>query len=698
MSAASPYHGTQSSSYGSRDGPRAKCDQVMLEALAKTVEVILQSRSSTDSSPSSPPNSRFNLRLPVLPQVREMVDRWKGGALHVPMRIDVSFQSPSPEQDPILLERWCLQYHTRKSPQREEGYHEVSEDLHPHNNLHQLRHVCKRIVVWLRTLYSASRLLPATGLCAKLDANRRSFHEGVPPVPSIGFSIYAVSSEESTAQPDDVKSLLAQHGFRYFAHPSIVSTPYGELTLSCTYIPFESLPKVALESRRNPRAIPVSQPTSRQLSQTSSPLHAIHPQSVPAHHHYLQPHDRLGPSYGGVDSGFGMTGTYATTSQYPQHAFPRSFKSSTMTSPHSLTRRHSQEASASKEHHTRPLYRHDSDTGVTSATLNSREMSSSSQQQPPKRIMSGLSLAMMNSASNNMTSQEAEITTSKPTLSGTELGEISQEHHRAALHEPPPVLPPHPQHQEQPDYGYAYNNHIPWQRIHPSNSHATNLDAQGGNTPMDDPTKAISGATTAPSLNPSTSTPPTPGLVFGPGSYKSSKDAIHGLSVTPPFPHRTVGFDGPAPVVPPLASQNQHQAVIHREPSLEHLRSSPFQQSAVFGSSLGLGGPSAAAATMIDAATSSALGSLGLMAGNFSSSTLQPNFLDEMEEMPFALDSNDDIFTSRSQSKLAGSEYLQKSVTSSRLKMFDSSVPDNTTTADLAQQLADLKSFGQSIH
>lgn len=76
--------------------------------------------------------------------------------MHVPLRLDIYYEHGDRRE---LLERWCLQYTPSAS------VHFASECVNP-DPIVQLRHVCKKIVIWLRTLYSMSRLLPAHRLYA----------------------------------------------------------------------------------------------------------------------------------------------------------------------------------------------------------------------------------------------------------------------------------------------------------------------------------------------------------------------------------------------------------------------------------------------------------------------------------------------------------------------------------------------------
>ncbi|KAG7339541.1 autophagy-related protein 13 [Nitzschia inconspicua] len=260
------------------NGPRAKCDQVVFEAIAKAAEIVVGSRcwidptnratqqqqqqqqqqqhqyqnlysinnnnnnnsgnsgASSSSSSISASTSRFNLFVPEVQGVRSILQRWKR-ALHVPLRLDVYYQHSGGERE--LLERWCLEY----APSNGIGSH----SSHNNNNntggggpftaatafaspdpIVQLRQVCKNIVIWLRTLYCWSRMLPAQGL-RKITLPTYLPNGSSPP---IGFSIYVVSEGQ-----DDVTSLISEKGFSSQGQPHCVPTPYGELGWKVFYAP-----------------------------------------------------------------------------------------------------------------------------------------------------------------------------------------------------------------------------------------------------------------------------------------------------------------------------------------------------------------------------------------------------------------------------------------------------------------------------
>ena len=206
-------------------GPRAKCDQVIFEALCKACEMIVASRG--EPPPPTHVSSRFNLTLPEHASVRQILQKWRR-ALHLPLRLDVYYQHPTsdsaapPQRE--LLERWCFVY----APPSSEDWAQYQQQqqrlgCNPSTNptsvtldpIVQLRLVCKKIVVWLRTLYCMARMLPATTFLHHKTSN-------------VGFSLYAISE----GSDDHVQ--LQQQGFHCQPpnpQPSyLVGTPYGVLT------------------------------------------------------------------------------------------------------------------------------------------------------------------------------------------------------------------------------------------------------------------------------------------------------------------------------------------------------------------------------------------------------------------------------------------------------------------------------------
>jgi hypothetical protein len=129
-----------SSSSSGASGPRAKCDQVIFEAIAKAAEIIVYARSPTlHATPIL--SARFNLQVPEIPEIRQSLQHHRH-SLHLPLRLDVYANH-------VLVERWSLEY-----------LQQQSQPLFG-DPIVQLRQVCKKLVIWLRTLYCWTRMLPA---------------------------------------------------------------------------------------------------------------------------------------------------------------------------------------------------------------------------------------------------------------------------------------------------------------------------------------------------------------------------------------------------------------------------------------------------------------------------------------------------------------------------------------------------------
>mmetsp|Transcript_8117 Transcript_8117/g.14679 ORF Transcript_8117/g.14679 Transcript_8117/m.14679 type:complete len:1209 (+) Transcript_8117:518-4144(+) len=305
------------------NGPRAKCDQVIYEAIAKACEIAVRGRcmddgmmgaaghgvapkrrswnyggstnaqSSSTNNSSSTTSSRFNLEVDEVPCVRSIVQTWKR-APHVPLRLDIYYEHdgcydhqeqttdscdgqqarpPTPQPQRELLERWCIDYVPSSSSNTNNStspysspssspyssrimtgatVNSLSENKSSSNsglsNISQLRQVCKRIVVLLRSLHCLTRMLPSYRLKCLLQSNIANGGSGVtmnglPGMAglaaggntnssrmgwgSIGFSIHTVSDYEH--EPS-----LPSPSFARQAFPS-VPTPYGNLRLSVMY-------------------------------------------------------------------------------------------------------------------------------------------------------------------------------------------------------------------------------------------------------------------------------------------------------------------------------------------------------------------------------------------------------------------------------------------------------------------------------
>ena len=163
-------------------GPRAKCDQVVYEAIAKAAETILTGRCRCDDSigngsrsisgqsmfnskMGSGASSRFHLEIEEVATVRSILQMWKR-SLHVPLRLDVYYEyctdPTAPEQNTRkeLLERWCIDY--LPSNEHYPNHHNNTSPRHNADEIiAQLRQVVKRVVIQLRVLHSLTRMMPA---------------------------------------------------------------------------------------------------------------------------------------------------------------------------------------------------------------------------------------------------------------------------------------------------------------------------------------------------------------------------------------------------------------------------------------------------------------------------------------------------------------------------------------------------------
>eukprot|EP00581_Thalassiosira_minuscula_P009640 CAMPEP_0183708664 /NCGR_PEP_ID=MMETSP0737-20130205/4890_1 /TAXON_ID=385413 /ORGANISM="Thalassiosira miniscula, Strain CCMP1093" /LENGTH=1325 /DNA_ID=CAMNT_0025936561 /DNA_START=489 /DNA_END=4466 /DNA_ORIENTATION=+ len=257
------YRGTSTS------GPRAKCDQVIYEAIAKACEIAVrgrctdladdaatmmgsggnpnstsragekrrsfnyyggnpnQSPGSNHTASNNSTSSRFNIEVDEVPTVRHIVSSWKRSP-HVPLRLDIYYEhdgcydreppteicegqegpaeggaapaAAAPQRE--LLERWCIDYvpsssssssnHTQQQPNSiSSPYNSPSSSPYSSrimtgvsdsksaygsgggatSNISQLRQVCKRIVVLLRSLHCLTRMLPSYRLKCLLLSN-----------------------------------------------------------------------------------------------------------------------------------------------------------------------------------------------------------------------------------------------------------------------------------------------------------------------------------------------------------------------------------------------------------------------------------------------------------------------------------------------------------------------------------------------
>lgn len=255
-------------------------------------------------SNSSSTSSRFNIEVDEVPAVRSTVSSWKQSP-HAPLRLDIYYEHDSsydeqhavdgwgeravgandaadpPPPPPLpqreLLERWCIDYVPSSSSNSNSftsPYNSPSSSSHSSriltgsfvsgsgdgkssgSGMSQLRRVCKRIVVLLRSLHCLTRMLPSyrlkclllsnmahgggitasNGLAGGMAAPSQAAMGGIATAAgadcrgwgSIGYSIHAGDPGEQGEPP------LPSPSFARQAFPN-VPTPYGNLCLSVLY-------------------------------------------------------------------------------------------------------------------------------------------------------------------------------------------------------------------------------------------------------------------------------------------------------------------------------------------------------------------------------------------------------------------------------------------------------------------------------
>mmetsp|Transcript_21818 Transcript_21818/g.53951 ORF Transcript_21818/g.53951 Transcript_21818/m.53951 type:complete len:799 (+) Transcript_21818:238-2634(+) len=581
---------TVSSSVGgdqnnNNNGPRAKCDQVVFEAIAKAAEIVVGSRCWIENVPGSNSSSRFNLLVPEVQGVRSILHRWKR-ALHVPLRLDVFYQHDDGRRE--LLERWCLEY----APKTTYSFQHAAADP-----IVQLRQVCKSIVVWLRTLYGWSRMLPAQALRQRHSLGSDNH---------VGFSIYVVSEGN-----DDVTGLITNQGFLSQGQPHSVLTPYGELGWRVFYAP-ESMvqqlvPEVPKYSIPQPIAIPAgrsaSQPIPMQQMNVAQTYHANnnnHSNHHQHHHHHHHTQQQQEPSAARSaptkprSPGYYRSNSADVAGSLPKKKAPMMSNAMRRNSDMPILQQNgmpmSQHQQQQQQHHF--LQANGQGPLQPGQELQSFQQSpSKSSNNPPTKNLSALSLAML--MNNNI---------DDPANADGETREAAEKR-RAALHHAPPQFSTNQTTTSIPtagssspvlkpsnlatagEYGYGYNSQLPnlkAGRTSPATANRGVLDGRGSPGPLSmtplssTPTGFLLG--TAPT--PPTSVPPMSTLI-----------PPRSTSVTPPFV-RPAGFVGeppssqplpPAAGTPPTTAvgggphQQQHSKKNHQT-SLDLLHSSPFQR------------------------------------------------------------------------------------------------------------------------
>ncbi|KAL3942921.1 MAG: hypothetical protein SGARI_000104, partial [Bacillariaceae sp.] len=460
----------------------------------------------------------------------------------------------------------------------------------------QLRQVCKNIVIWLRTLYCWSRMLPSQEL---RKMTHPQYLNGNSQNSPIGFCIYVVSEGQ-----DDVSGLVSQEGFLTQSQPHSVSTPYGELGWKVFYAPKATVKQLLPEptsayystlnngvgnsnSATKTQPIPMQQQQQQQqLPQTPPAMTKLQTaRSAPQHSGHRNLYRRANSDFPSkltaVDdssmNGYHRADSAASPSTAAAAAAPQSYHNRH----HYMQQAHKAQSSGDMDE--QMWLDHQQQNGVTTTmplkdtTTESRGLSSKT------KNLSGLSLALMMSDEQSLSLNSADIdsggggtTTDTDTDSNGNHNQetpvsaeetVAAEKRRAALHSAPPQIatniaaavaasPLKAVTTTAAEYGYAYNNHIPTlQHQHPNaaggtssnpatpNTNNTSTAALGGQAPHF-PT-ASSYTTASPLMRPMTplgSTPPTYLLSATPST--SAAMMMAGLPVTP----SSVGSGG---LIPP---------------------------------------------------------------------------------------------------------------------------------------------------
>ncbi|TVU26764.1 hypothetical protein EJB05_29324 [Eragrostis curvula] len=220
----------------------AMVEQVITEFFAKSLHIILESRSPYDSSrnftrpspPSSPlsgsqPRDRwFNLALRDCPAALENFDLWRQSNLE-PLVIDIvllqrdNTRTSSAGGDRII-ERWVIKYETTKSGSgsgngsKNSGRRSRSSSGENHS---LYRRTYNGSMVLLRSLYLMVRLLPAHNLFQELNSSGR--------IRPLSLSHKISSFVEPFTREEDAE--MKHYSF------SPIETLFGHLSLSVSYVP-----------------------------------------------------------------------------------------------------------------------------------------------------------------------------------------------------------------------------------------------------------------------------------------------------------------------------------------------------------------------------------------------------------------------------------------------------------------------------
>ncbi|XP_062197479.1 autophagy-related protein 13b-like isoform X2 [Phragmites australis] len=217
-------------------------EQVITEFFAKSLHIVLESRSPYDSSrnfmrPSPPPSPLsasqprdrwFNLALRDCPAALENFDLWRQSNLE-PLVIDiVLLQRDNTKTISAgggrIIERWVIKYETSRSSSgcgnssKNDGKKSRNRSAEDHS---LYRRTYSGATVLLRSLYLVVRLLPAYNLFQELNSSGR-----IRPL-SLSHKISSFVEPFTRAEDADMK--------HYAFAP--IETLFGHLSLSVSYVP-----------------------------------------------------------------------------------------------------------------------------------------------------------------------------------------------------------------------------------------------------------------------------------------------------------------------------------------------------------------------------------------------------------------------------------------------------------------------------
>lgn len=251
-------------------------EQVITEFFAKSLHIILESRSPYESSrsfmrpspPSSPlsgsqPRDRwFNLALRDCPAALENFDLWRQSNLE-PLVIDIVMlhrdsSSSSTAEGGKIIERWVIQYETSKSGIGSSHGSKNRKSRNSSSEDHSLyRSAYKGSTLLFRSLHLLVRLLPAYNLFRDLNSSGR--------IRPLNLSHKISSFVEPFTRAEDA-------GMKHYAFVPI-ETLFGHLSLSVSYVPVLEVVAAPEPTRPMPtELIPdyVGSPTTDFLRQFSS--------------------------------------------------------------------------------------------------------------------------------------------------------------------------------------------------------------------------------------------------------------------------------------------------------------------------------------------------------------------------------------------------------------------------------------------